>query len=101
MHVKPSITIDRPDSAALAENPQLATAWGTIDQLLDQLDLQADEFHRIRVATDNQEVAGLCDRALLDIQRRVPVLLELEETKAALHNAKLDNEALKKQLNNQ
>lgn len=101
MSDKPSINVERPEQSKLDDSPELAFAWAIIDNLVDHLDMDTDEFQRIRVATTNEEVIDLCDRALSSVKRRVPVLVELEETKYALEDAQLEIAQLKKQLNNQ
>ena len=52
----------------------------------DTLDLMCDEFKRIKSCCNNSEVEGLCDRAISEIQRRVPIVTELEQAnKRILH----------------
>ena len=47
----------------------------------DTLDLMCDEFKRIKACCNNSEIEGLCDRAISEIQRRVPIVKELEQVK--------------------
>lgn len=55
-----------------------------VSQLMDRLDLMADEFMRIRLLTDNKEIIGICSRALEDVRRHVPLIAECEnQTKRA------------------
>ena len=60
---------------------ELAEAKAERDALLNAADMMRDEFLRIR-AYAGSEIRGLCDRALADVQRRVPVLVELENATA-------------------
>lgn len=53
---------------------QLADAQATISRLEDRIDLQCDEFQRISALTENDEVKGLCARAVKDIRQHVPVI---------------------------
>lgn len=46
----------------------------TISRLEDRIDLQCDEFQRISALTENDEVKGLCARAVKDIRQHVPVI---------------------------
>ncbi len=58
----------------LAQNRALADAQATISRLEDRIDLQCDEFQRISALTENDEVKGLCARAVKDIRQHVPVI---------------------------
>lgn len=64
----------------------------TISESIDQIDLQCDEFNRIKAITDNEEIKGICDRAVRDIGQRVPVIQQRDA--AVLEAARL-REALK------
>lgn len=46
----------------------------TIARLTDRIDLQCDEFQRISALTENDEIKGLCARAVKDIRQHVPVI---------------------------
>lgn len=50
-----------------------------LSKCLDTLDLMRDEFLRIRACPGvNTEVVGLCNRALANVERNVPILVENE-----------------------
>lgn len=63
----------------------------TISESIDQIDLQCDEFNRIKAITDNEEIKGICDRAVRDIGQRVPVI---QQRDAAVQDAARLREAL-------
>lgn len=67
-------------SAAL----QGADEGGSHRHQADALDLMRDEFIRIKALSPSDEVDGIATRAISEIERRVPVVLELEEAKQAL-----------------
>jgi len=47
------------------------------NKLTDSLDLQRDEFKRINALVErDSEIAGLCERAIKDIEQRVPVIVQ-------------------------
>jgi len=54
---------------------------------LDKLDMYRDEFFRIRSLAEYQnshilkEIVGICNRAILDIDRKSPILEEYERLK--------------------
>lgn len=52
--------------------------------LEDRLDLQNDEFKRIRGLTDNEEIKGLCDRAVKRITQHTPVIKQRDDAQSAL-----------------
>lgn len=56
----------------------------TLSELIDQVDLMKDEFLRIKAIADNQEIVGLCDRAISRTDQRVPVLKQRDDAEAAL-----------------
>ena len=71
---------------------QLADAQATISRLEDRIDLQCDEFQRISALTENDEVKGLCARAVKDIRQHVPVIQQrdtAEQQVARLREAAL------------
>ena len=45
-------------------------------RLEDRIDLMCDEFKRIKSMTDNQEIKGLCERGIQDIQQHVSVIAQ-------------------------
>ena len=46
---------------------------------VETFDLMVDEFLRIKSLTDNQEIHGLCDRAISGIKQRFPVIDQRDE----------------------
>ena len=58
---------------------QLAEAQGTVQRLTDRIDLQCDEFQRISALTENDEIKGLCARAVKDIRQHVPVIQQRDQ----------------------
>lgn len=59
----------------VAEEALEATKHGETETL----DLMRDEFRRIRGLTDNDEIKGLCDRAVSGIEQHVPVIVQRDE----------------------
>lgn len=58
---------------------QLAEAQGTVARLTDRIDLQCDEFQRISALTENDEIKGLCARAVKDIRQHVSVIQQRDQ----------------------
>lgn len=56
------------------------------ERATDALDLMHDEFLRIKALSPGGEIEGIADRGVSEIERRVPVITELEETKARLRD---------------
>jgi hypothetical protein len=71
-----------------------------IAELEGSLDLMRDEFQRIKALTDNSEVIGLCDRAVLGITQLVPVLKQRDEAIARFEKARQWNELMELELTN-
>ena len=60
---------------------------------VDHLDLMRDEFMRIRACPGaNEEIKGLCDRAISGVERRVPLIVEHDKLLAA--RARATHEAI-------
>lgn len=51
-------------------------------RLEDKIDLMRDEFKRIKSLTDNQEIKGLCERGIQDIQQNVSVIAQRDNAEA-------------------
>ena len=58
---------------------ELSRALKEVENLTDKIDLWRDEFIRIKVITKNLEIIGLCNRALADIEQKVPVVVRCKE----------------------
>ena len=58
---------------------QLAEAQGAVARLTDRIDLQCDEFQRISTLTENDEIKGLCARAVKDIRQHVSVIQQRDQ----------------------
>lgn len=58
---------------------QLAEAQATVARQQDRIDLQCDEFQRIAAIAGNDEIKGLCDRAVKDIRQHVPVIQQRDQ----------------------
>lgn len=64
-----------------------------MDRLKDALDMQRDEFQRIKALLEhsddsrNEEVVGICDRAITNIEQTVPVVVQRDTLKT--HTSKL------------
>ena len=58
---------------------ELSRALKEVENLTDKIDLWRDEFIRIKTVTKNLEIVGLCNRALTDIEQKVPVVVRCEE----------------------
>jgi len=63
-------------------------------QHIDTLDLMRDEFKRIRAlhsidTPHDQEVNGLCDRAIMQINQRVSVITQRDQLAESLREAKI------------
>ena len=58
---------------------KLAEAQATVARQQDRIDLQCDEFQRIAAIAGNDEIKGLCDRAVKDIRQHVPVIQQRDQ----------------------
>jgi len=54
-------------------------------KLIDRLDMARDEFIRISIISNNSEVTGICDRAMLELERTSPVLEQRDKMESALN----------------
>jgi hypothetical protein len=50
----------------------------------DALDMMRDEFDRIASLTEDKEILGLCERAKLNIEQTVPVVVQRDELQGTL-----------------
>lgn len=81
----PMIDVTTAYEQVLYDPPDLAADR---DALLAQTDLMTDEFARIKAllhgsdAPYSSEIRDLCDRAISDVHRKVPVIADLERTAA-------------------
>ena len=58
---------------------ELSRALKEVENLTDKIDLWRDEFIRIKTITKDLEIIGLCNRALADIEQKVPVVVRCKE----------------------
>lgn len=72
-----------------------------ISELTDSHDLMHDEFLRIKAITNQpsktvllEEIEGLCDRAISNINRRVPMIKENEGYRQTIESQKQTHDAL-------
>lgn len=66
------------------------------DVAQDTLDLMRDEFQRINALQPGPEIEALCNRAVSDIERNVPLILDLESTRRDLENLRARFEIVRK-----
>ncbi len=64
------------------------------ERLQDRLDLTVDEFIRIKALTNNEEIIGLCERAVKDIKQHVPVIQQRDDALKELALIRPDKERL-------
>jgi hypothetical protein len=57
------------------ENARLREAHGNA---VDKVDMYRDEFLRIKAETDEPLILTLCDRAIADIERNFPLIIQCE-----------------------
>lgn len=67
--------VGKDDTPAEAQTTRVEPE-GFKDQLTDHLDLMIDEFSRIKTLTEDTEIIGLCDRAILLTKQNVPVIVQ-------------------------
>ena len=63
------------------------SCYGKLPDMIDQIDMYRDEFKRIQCCPGvTDEIIGICNRALTNIHRRIPVIDELEKANEIINN---------------
>lgn len=63
----------------IASEGELGDKTEQVKELENSLDLQIDEFMRIKALTENEEIRGLCDRAVKHITQHTPVIAQRDQ----------------------
>lgn len=81
----------------LREVQQKNVAWalGIEQSNTDIVDMQRDEFRRIIAITDNQEIKGICERAIAVIEQTVPVVVQRDNAENERDELRRQNEILR------
>lgn len=74
-----SLTKDFYQEHGISHHFVIEEAARQTSQLFDSIDMLRDEILRIKACTSQSEVTQLCERALSDVQRKVPFLEDLEK----------------------
>lgn len=67
-------------------------------ELIDHIDLMADEFKRIKALNPSPEIIDLCERALRVTEQNVPVLKRVEKLEKCISSLLWENSELKERL---
>lgn len=90
MSGKPAVSVEfaRTLETELAEAAKKeAESANVIIQFMDRLDLNRDEFLRIKAVADNPEIVHLCERSQVRIVQTVPVIEQRYAALKKLHSA--------------